>query len=130
MRRPPRNIHELDNLILLRQALDILAADEKTQQALYPPSLDPVEEMRRLFADSWALVRPVFWPILTERVRDALEGIEQRLNENTPLWDEIREKAAIAVDEMPGKNEARRPRAWLDQIVAGKHYLQIRGQLD
>ena len=110
MRRPP-NIHELDNLILLRQALDILAADEDTQQALYPPTLDAAQEMQRLYEDSWALVRPVFWPILTKRTRGALDAIERALSEPKPSWDRIREEAAIAIEEMPGEKEARRPRA-------------------
>jgi hypothetical protein len=125
MRRPP-NIHELDNLILLRQALDILAADEDTQQALYPPTLDAAQEMQRLYEDSWALVRPVFSPILTKRARGALDAIERALSEPKPSWGRIREKAATAIEEITGEKKARAPRAWLDQIVAGKHHLGVR----
>jgi hypothetical protein len=59
-----------------------------------------------------------------------LRSVEQALVEPYPPWDQIRETAAIAISEMPGKSESRSPRAWLDQIVAGKHHLQIRGQVD
>jgi len=59
-----------------------------------------------------------------------LRSVEQALGEPSPPWDQIRETATIAISEMPGKSESRSPRAWLDQIVAGKHHLKIRGQVD
>ena len=67
-----RNIHELDNVILLRQALDLLEAPEESQEEAYPLELDPAEELKALFEDAWRLVRPVFWPILSVAVREAL----------------------------------------------------------
>ena len=125
---PPRNIHELDNIILLRQALDILAAPEEEQLALYPSELDPPTEMARLYCDAWVLVRPVFWPILTKEARETFDGIDSELSSASPDWEKVRSAAEEAIGHLPGAQESRRPRAWLDQMVQGKNHLQLRRQ--
>ena len=63
----PPNIHEIERVLLLRQALDILEASEDVQRSLYPDDLDPATEMKTLFRDAWHGVRRVFTPILQAR---------------------------------------------------------------
>lgn len=126
MRRPP-NIDEFGNLILLRQSLDILAAPEAEQHALYPPERDPSEEMVRLFNEAWALVRPVFLPSLPVASAEALHKIETALLQVPIPWDEIRPIAALAGSGLPGRGAAH-ARAWDDQIVRARNRLLQRSQ--
>ena len=127
--RRPRNIHELDNVILLRQALDLLEASDEAQRDAYPMELDPAQEMKALFEDAWGRVEPVFWPILPIAAREALKEIERMIRAETPNWDAMRDLASIASDHLPSPKRSRAPRAWLDQIVPGQNHLLVRRQL-
>ncbi len=131
MSHPP-NIDEFGNLLLLRQALDILAASEPEQQALYPPERDAAQEMTRVYSEAWDLVRPVFRPSLPAAVGEALGKIEIALTEQPVLWSEIRPLAAIARSGLPGRSgpagSAERLRAWDDQIVRARNRLLLRRQ--
>ena len=82
MLKMPPNIDELGNLMLLRQALDILEASEDVQRGLYPSDLDPAAEMRLLFRDAWERVRPVFAPSLPDVARIALDAIERAFDQD------------------------------------------------
>lgn len=129
LRRPP-NIHEIESVVLLRQALDILAAPEEVQRSLYPEGRDPASEMALLFEDAWGRVQPVFWPILARDLRRALETIEVALESSPSDWAAIRPAAAEASSCLPGPREPGPPRAWLDQLVHARHQLLLRRQLD
>ncbi len=126
--RPP-NIDELGNLVLLRQAVDILEAPEEVQRGLYPRDRDPGDEMRLLFHDAWRRVRPVFGEALPEAARTALTAIDRALDAAAPAWDEIRREAAIASAALPRAGTPGRPRPWLDQIVRARQRLMLRRQL-
>jgi hypothetical protein len=128
MNHPP-NIDEFGNLILLRQALDILAAPEAEQRALYPPEREAGEEMACLFREAWALVRPVFSPSLPADAAAALHGIEAALASAPTRWEQIRPLAVVARAALPGRTAApNRLRAWDDQIVRARNRLLHRHQ--
>ena len=127
-RDAPPNIDELGNLVLLRQALDILAATEETQLSLYPADRDPSTEMAALFADAWGRVRPVFEPLLAVEPRNALLEIASQLEHANPDWARVREHARVARPALPGRSGAP-PRAWHDQIVRHETRLFHRSQL-
>ena len=126
--RPP-NIHEIENVILLRQALEILAAPEDEQSSLYPPERDAAEEMVRLFEDAWSRTRPVFWPILTVALREDLVDIERALAEDPPDFERVRPLAERARFSLPGVATGGRPRPWLEQMVHARGGLLLRRQL-
>ena len=73
--RPPTT-DEFHNLILLRQALTVLASEAPEQRALYPEDRVAVREMRALFLEALELVRGVFWPAFPPELREQLEAIE------------------------------------------------------
>ncbi len=132
MRTPP-NIDELGNLVLLRQALDILEAPAEVQGGLYPSDRDPSEEIRALFRDAWTRVRPVFAPLLPMPGREALDRIDRAFDRepaplDDPAWDAIRGLAGRASAVFPEVGRPRAPRAWLDQIVRERGRLRLRRQ--
>ena len=127
-RRAPPNIDEVGNLVLLRQALDVLQADEATQRGLYPDDRDPAIEMAALFRDAWQRVAPVFTPLLDRRLVDALAGIEHALDAEPVDWPRVRDGARRARDVYPLAG-APSPRAWPEQIVRARGRLLLRRQL-
>jgi len=126
----PPNIHEIERMILLRQALDVLEADESTQRALYPSSLDAADEITALFREAWHGVRAVFTPILPRDAIACLDGIDAALDGSPPDWDAVRANAKAARDGLPNLGERAEPRAWRDQIVLSDHHLLHRWQRD
>ena len=126
----PPNIHEIERVLLLRQALDILEASEDVQRSLYPDDLDPATEMTTLFRDAWHGVRRVFTPILPKDVVARLDGLDEALDDAPPAWDRIREEASGVRAIFPNLGERQTPRAYRDQIVLGEHHLQHRWQRD
>ncbi len=125
----PPNIDELGNLMLVRQALDVLQADEATQRALYPADRDPAEEMAALFRDAWERVAPVFTPLLDPALVDALSELGRALDAGEVDWPLVRDVAARARAAYPLAGEPR-PRAWPEQIVRARGRLLLRRQLD
>ncbi len=126
----PPNIHEIERMVLLRQALDVLEADEATQRSLYPEDLDPAREMTALYREAWHGVRAVFTPILPPAAVSILDEVDAALDEAPPDWDAIRAAAGVARTELPNLGERSTPRAWLDQIVLGPHHLRVRRQIE
>lgn len=127
MNAPP-NIDELGNLVLLRQALDILEAPGDIQRGLYPSDRDAAEEMRLLFRDAWRRVRPVFGVALPGTAQVSLDEIDRAFDQ-VPDWDAIRHRAATASAVLPRAGGRHGPRPWLDQIVRGHGRLLLRRQL-
>ena len=128
-RRPP-NIDEFGNLILLRQALDILAAPEDEQHALFPPERDAPTEMRLLFEDAWQRVRPVFAPAIPEAALGALDRIAAALVAVPVDWETVRTDARASRTGIPGRTDANgRPRPWDEQVVRARNRLLLRRQL-
>jgi len=125
--RPP-NIDEIGNVVLLRQAVDVLAASEEVQRALYPPGRDPSVEMAILFEDAWARVRPVFEPILPVGTLGDLLAISDALARRPVDWEAVRTRAGSARAALPGLRD-RGPRAWHEQMVRGRNRLLLRSQL-
>lgn len=126
----PPNIHEIERMILLRQALDVLESGEDEQRALYPEDRDSAVEMTRLFREAWHGVRRVFTPILPKPAIEILDGIDAELESTPPDWSAVRHEAAEARAHLPNLGERSAPRAWLDQIVLGPHHLLVRSQLE
>lgn len=124
----PPNVDEFGNVMLLRQAVDILAAEESVQRSLYPEDLDPSGEMALLFDDAWSRVKPVFEPILAPSMVQGLEAITHALTEQPVDWERIRSEAAQVRKGLPGRPNSR-PRAWLDQLVHARNRLLLRSQL-
>ena len=125
----PPNIHEIERMVLLRQALDVLEAGEEEQRALYPEDRDPALEMKLLFREAWHGVRAVFTPILPRLAVEILDALDAELDSAPPDWSAIRRKATEARANLPNLGERSAPRAWLDQIVLGPHHLLVRRQL-
>jgi hypothetical protein len=128
MNAPP-NIDELGNLVLLRQALDILEAPGDIQRGLYPIDRDPAEEMRLLFRDAWRRVRPVFGAALPGNAQVFLDEIDRALDQDLPDWEGIRHRAATVSAVLPRAGGRHGPHPWLDQIVRGHGRLLLRRQL-
>ncbi|GEM_PF-5434240 len=126
----PPNIHEIERMILLRQALDVLEANESTQRALYPSGLDAAEEMTALFREAWHGVRAVFTPILPRDAVASLDEIDAALDGSPPDWDAIRARATTARDAVPNLGGRAAPRPWREQIVLSDHHLLHRWQRD
>lgn len=120
------NIDEFGNLLMLRQALDILVAPTDVQHGLYPSDRNASDEMRVLYRDAWSRVRPVFGPALPAAGRTSLERIDQALDEDALDWARIRAEAAAATRALPPIGGAREPRPWMDQIVRGGADLRLR----
>lgn len=127
--RPP-NIHEIEHVLLLRQALDILEADQDIQRGLYPEDMDPALAMTELYREAWHGVRRVFTPILPRDAVDTLEAIDSALDAARPDWSRIRTSARAVRSVLPTLDRPSEPRAWLDQIVIGPNHLMVRRQLD
>lgn len=136
-RREPPNIDEVGNLVLLRQALDVLGASGPEQLGLFPPGCDAGREIASLFADAMDRVRPVFWSSFAPEAREGLQAIERILaTEPTSdqailgatQWDELRSLARRAIP-IPGWSRAA-PRPWLEQIVRHRGRLCLRRQLE
>ncbi|MEM9177484.1 MAG: hypothetical protein AAGC67_19890 [Myxococcota bacterium] len=125
----PPNIHEIERILLLRQALDILEAPEDVQRGLYPEDRDPAFEMTALYRDAWHGVRRVFTPILPRAAIETLDGIDADLDGAPPDWDTIRRKAGDVRGVLPSVDRRGEPRAWPDQIVIGPNHLMVRRQL-
>ena len=129
----PPNIHEIERVILLRQALDILEADEDVQRSLYPDDRDPAVEMASLYREAWHGVRRVFTPILPKAAVQTLEAIDLALGDEADGatdWDAIRGLADEVRGSLPTLDRRGPPRAWLDQIVIGPNHLLVRRQLE
>ena len=123
MNAPP-NIDEFGNLILLRQALDLLAAPENEQRAVYPADMDPAKEMASLFIDAWERVRPVFGPSLPTRADEALTAIESAFAAPRTDWAAIRPAADEARAALPGRaSPDRRLPPYAEQIVRARNRL-------
>lgn len=126
----PPNIHEIERMVLLRQALDVLEAGEDEQRGLYPEDRDPALEMTRLFREAWHGVRAVFTPILPRAAVEILDALDLELDAEPPDWSAVRRKATDARANLPNLGERNAPRAWLDQMVLGPHHLLVRRQLE
>lgn len=126
----PPNIHEIERMILLRQALDVLEASEDEQRALYPEDRDPAREMTALYKEAWHGVRAVFTPILPTEAVAIFDRIDAALEADAPDWAEIRSTAGEARAALPDLGGRNAPRAWLDQIVLGPHHLLVRRQVE
>lgn len=124
------NIHEIERVLLLRQALDILEAPESEQRALYPAPLDAAEEMKRLFQETWQAVRDIFLPILPKATVAGFDVIDRALDAAPPDWDAIRTRATETRATMPILAERNAPRAFRDQVVQSHHHLLYRWQLE
>lgn len=125
----PPNIHEIEHVLLLRQALDILEADEDIQRGLYPEDMDPALAISELYREAWHGVRRAFTPILPRDAVDALEAINSALDAATPDWSRIRTSARAVRSVLPTLDRPSKPRAWPDQIVIGPNHLMVRRQL-
>ncbi|MBB83197.1 MAG: hypothetical protein CL931_05230 [Deltaproteobacteria bacterium] len=114
---------------MLRQALDILEADEDIQRGLYPEDMDPALAMSELYREAWHGVRRAFTPVLPRDAVDDLEAIGSGLDAAPPDWSRIRTRARAVRSVLPTLDRPSKPRAWPDQIAIGPNHLMVRGQL-
>ena len=125
----PPNIHEIEHVLLLRQALDILEADEDIQRGLYPEDMDPALAMNELYREAWHGVRRAFTPILPRDAVETLDAIDSALDAIPPDWSGIRTSVRAVRGALPPLDRPGEPRAWPDQIVIGPNHLMVRRQL-